>query len=93
MSPMTTTFRQKNQQDLLREQQLQQQKHQQAQMAAQRKQHIAGLQRRMRSLKNQMDFLEIFSNFWPFGNMNARVDRMEQEMQTLNSQFDQVARM
>lgn len=45
------------------------------------------LLRRMRGLKNEMDLLEILSNFWPLPNMESRVDRLEKEMDSLNKLY------
>ena len=51
--------------------------------------NIFKIQGRMQGLRNQMDFVEIFSHFWPLPNMHSRMKRLENEMQGLNSQYQQ----
>ena len=43
----------------------------------------------MQGLKNQMDFVEIFSHFWPLPNMQQKMKRLENEMTGLNRQYQQ----
>lgn len=57
--------------------------------AAKRKQkQLSKLKRRMQRLQNEMDFVEIFSHFWPLPNMKVRMSRMEREMSQLNNQYE-----
>ncbi len=47
------------------------------------------IKRQMQGLKNEMDFIEILTNFWPLPNMATKMERLEQRMQALNSRYEQ----
>ena len=49
-----------------------------------RQQETRRIQRRMALVRNQMDLIEILSNFWPLDNMEARAKRLSQEMEQLD---------
>jgi len=53
------------------------------------KKSLHKIQLRMQGLRNQMDFVEIFSHFWPLPNMQHKMKRLENEMQGLNRQYQQ----
>ncbi|MGE0200117.1 MAG: hypothetical protein AB7P76_04020 [Candidatus Melainabacteria bacterium] len=55
--------------------------------ADQAKKNLLRLKNRMRGLRNQMDYIEILSNFWPLPNMEARIRRLELEMCHLNQAY------
>lgn len=59
-------------------------------LSPEQKKQLQAVQGRMRRVKNQMDFIEILSNFWPLGNMDNRVGRLESEMNHLNKQYQQI---
>lgn len=47
------------------------------------------IKRQMQSLKNEMDFIEILTNFWPLPNMATKMERLEKRMQSLNNRYEQ----
>ena len=53
------------------------------------KKNLLKIQSRMQALRNQMDFVEIFSHFWPLPNMQQKMKRLENEMLGLNNQHQQ----
>ena len=59
-------------------------------MTPEQKKQVSWLQARMRKVKNQMDFVEIISNFLPVGVMDGKVDRLDKEMKLLNQQYASV---
>lgn len=47
------------------------------------------IKRQMQGLKNEMDFIEILTNFWPLPNMSTKMERLEKRMLALNSRYEQ----
>ena len=59
-------------------------------VSPEQKKQIEWLQTRMRKVKNQMDFVEIISNFLPSGMMDGKADQLDKEMKVLNQQYTSV---
>jgi len=59
-------------------------------LPAHRRKQIIMLERHMRKVRNEMDFLEILTNFWPINNMEERVRKLEERMTTLNHNYAQL---
>ncbi len=51
------------------------------------RQHLFQLQRDMQKIRNELDFLEILANFWPIGNMENRVSKLEREWFLLDREY------
>lgn len=49
-----------------------------------RKREMKRIHRQMVFIKNQMDFIEILTNFWPLDNMESRARRLAREMDQLS---------
>ncbi len=58
-----------------------------AHLPSARVQQLLVLERKMRRVRNEMDFLEILTNFWPINNMEARVQQLEATMSALNENY------
>lgn len=58
-----------------------------AKLPTQRRKQIIQLERHMRKVRNEMDFLEILTNFWPINNMEERVRKLEDRMTALNNHY------
>jgi hypothetical protein len=41
----------------------------------------------MQGLQNEMEFVEILTQFWPLPNMAQKMERLEQRMELLNKQY------
>lgn len=54
--------------------------------AGQRQAHLMKLHRQMQGLRNEMEFVEILTQFWPLPNMAARMERLEERLHLLNQQ-------
>lgn len=46
------------------------------------------LKRKMNSLKQELDLVEIFCNFWPLDNMKAKRQRLKQQLETMKQQIE-----
>lgn len=57
----------------------------------QRKQMLRKLEKQIQGLNNEMEFIEILAQFWPWQNMSDRVRRLEQQIQLLRRQYDACA--
>jgi hypothetical protein len=44
------------------------------------------VEKRLRSLQNEMEFLEILAQFWPWPNMILKVERLQREIQHIRQQ-------
>lgn len=51
-----------------------------------RQRALARIQSRIRLLQNEIDFVEILVQFWPWPNMAERMDRLQSRLQELNRQ-------
>lgn len=51
------------------------------------RQHLFALQRKMQKIRNELDFLEILANFWPIGNMENRVSKLEHTWFLLDREY------
>lgn len=51
-----------------------------------RQRHPAKLEKRLQSLRNEMEFVEILAQFWPWPNMADKVERLQAEIQRLDYQ-------
>lgn len=49
---------------------------------------IAKLQKEMQTLQNEMEFVEILAQFWPFPNMARKMERLEQKLLLLKRQYN-----
>lgn len=56
----------------------------------QRREQIAKLEKRILSLQNEMDFVEILVQFWPWPNMAERMERKQQLLARLQKQVRQL---
>jgi hypothetical protein len=61
------------------------------QQERQRQQHLLKLQRQMQGLRNEMEFVEILVQFWPWSNMAQKIERMEQQLRMLDMQCQRVS--
>jgi len=57
----------------------------------QRHAELARLEKRMRSLHNEMEFVEILAQFWPLPNMASKVERLQAEIQRLRHQSSRLS--
>jgi predicted RNase H-like nuclease (RuvC/YqgF family) len=55
--------------------------------AKQDKQTLLKLKKQMQSLQNEMEFVEILAQFWPFPNMARKMERLEQKLEQLKRQY------
>jgi hypothetical protein len=46
------------------------------------------LKRRINSLKQELDLVEIFCNFWPLDNMKSKRQRLKHQLETLKQQIE-----
>ena len=53
----------------------------------QHEKNLLKLQNQMKSLQNEMEFVEILAQFWPLPNMAQKMDRLEKRMTILNQQY------
>ena len=51
-----------------------------------RQRQIAKVEKRIQNLYNEMEFVEILAQFWPWQNMADKVDRLQVEIERLRSQ-------
>lgn len=56
-----------------------------------RQQQLLKLQRQMQGIQNEMEFVEILVQFWPWSNMAQKIERMEQRLQFLNLQHQRLS--
>jgi hypothetical protein len=61
------------------------------QQEKQRQQQLLKLQRQMQGLQNEMEFIEILVQFWPWSNMAQKVERMEQQLRLLDLQHQRLS--
>ena len=61
------------------------------QQERQRQQQLLKLQRQMQGLRNEMEFVEILVQFWPWSNMAQKIERMEQQLRMLDMQCQRVS--
>ena len=54
---------------------------------AKRVNELKKIKRQMQGLKNEMDFIEILTQFWPLPNMEQKMERMSSRMESLNSRY------
>lgn len=47
---------------------------------------LKALRQQIQSIRNEMEFLEILAQFWPWQNMAQKVERLQQRLNLLNSQ-------
>jgi hypothetical protein len=52
-----------------------------------RKRQLQKLQRQMQGIRNEMEFVEILVQFWPWPNMALKIERMEQRLKMLDQQY------
>lgn len=55
----------------------------------QNQQDLLKLKKQMQTLQNEMEFVEILAQFWPFPNMARKMERLEQKLELLNRQYTQ----
>jgi DNA repair exonuclease SbcCD ATPase subunit len=55
--------------------------------AKQDKQTLLKLKKQMQSLQNEMEFVEILAQFWPFPSMARKMERLEQKLEQLKRQY------
>lgn len=51
-----------------------------------REQRLVQIEKRIQSLHNEMEFVEILAQFWPWPNMAQKVDRLNAEIEHLRKQ-------
>lgn len=54
---------------------------------AQRQQKLRKLQQQMQGLRNEMEFVEILAQFWPWQNMILKMERLQERLNSLNHQY------
>jgi hypothetical protein len=52
---------------------------------------VAKLEKRMQGLRNEMEFVEILAQFWPWPNMADKVERLQAEIKRLDHQVHRVS--
>lgn len=52
----------------------------------QRNQQLKQVEKRIQALRNEMEFVEILVQFWPWQNMSLKMERLEQKMLQLEQQ-------
>lgn len=53
----------------------------------QQQQNLLKIKKQMQGLQNEMEFVEILTQFWPLPNMAKKMERLEQRMELLNRQY------
>jgi len=53
----------------------------------QRQKQLHKLQRQIQGLRNEMEFVEILAQFWPWQNMLLKMERLEERLDFLNRQY------
>ncbi len=57
------------------------------QFDAQRQKKLRKLQSQIQGLRNEMEFVEILVQFWPWQNMILKMERLEEQLNSLNRQY------
>ena len=52
-----------------------------------RQRQIAKVEKRIQNLYNEMEFVEILTQFWPLPNMSEKMARLEERLTQLNRQY------
>lgn len=55
--------------------------------STQHQQNLLKIKKQMQGLQNEMEFVEILTQFWPFSNMAQKMERLEQRLELLNRQY------
>ena len=54
-----------------------------------RRKQIHWLKKQMQGVKNEIEFVEILTQFWPLPNMAQKMDRLEDRLNSLQAQYAQ----
>lgn len=49
--------------------------------------NILKLKKQMQGIQNEMEFVEILTQFWPLPNMSSKMERLEEKLTQLNRQY------
>jgi hypothetical protein len=60
-------------------------------MDRERQRQLARIEKRIQSLHNEMEFVEILAQFWPWPNMVLKVERLQSEIARLRHQSSRLA--
>ena len=63
----------------------------QAEVAQERQRLLVKLEKRRQGLYNEMEFVEILAQFWPWSNMAEKVDRLQSEIGRIDQQKHQLS--
>jgi uncharacterized protein YigA (DUF484 family) len=63
----------------------------QTQANDQRQLQLQNLQKQMQGVRNEMEFVEILTQFWPLPNMSQKMERLEERLQLLSDQYHHYA--
>lgn len=56
-----------------------------------RQMQMLRLKKKMQGVKNEIEFVEILTQFWPLPNMHQKMERLEARMMSLHTQYEQFA--
>ncbi len=56
-----------------------------------RARQLARVEQRIQSLRNEMEFIEILAQFWPWPNMAEKVERLQSEIDRLRHQSSRMS--
>lgn len=56
-----------------------------------RQRQLARMEKRIQGLRNEMEFVEILAQFWPWPNMVLKVERLQGEIERLSHQTTRLA--